>query len=94
MSETSLYNVQVPRAEAQSTLLDYFLPIWPTLACFTPTRTDGSTVTPSSGFNKYFAAVTAKSKQFAQTGLFFTGQCALRAAFANPFLWLLLLVQG
>ena len=67
----------MPRTDAQSTLLDYFLPIWPTIGCTTPTRTDGSTVLPSSGFNKYFAAVTAKNNQFAETGLFFTGQCAL-----------------
>ena len=75
---TVILVMQVPQSRAQSNpLVDYILPIWPSIECFNPARSDTSTITPSSQFSKYLAAVTNKGLQFSTNGLFFTAQYAL-----------------
>ena len=68
--------VQVQHTEALGIdpIVDYVFPIWPSLNCFNPARTDNSSVTPSQGFTNYLNAVQAKANQFITTGLFFTAQ--------------------
>ncbi len=58
--------------------MDYFFPVWPTLNCFSPLRTDNSSAIPSTAFTNYFTQVTNKIAQFSLTGLVFNSQCALR----------------
>lgn len=57
-------------------IVDYVFPIWPTINCFNPARSDNSQITPSLSFTSYLTAVQNKAKQFTQSGLFFTAQCA------------------
>lgn len=57
-------------------VIDYLFPIWPTINCFNPERSDNSLVDPSDAFNNYLTAVGQTSEQFTQSGLFFTAQCA------------------
>lgn len=57
-------------------IVDYVFPIWPTINCFNPARSDNSQVVPSASFTSYLTAVQNKAKQFTQSGLFFTAQCA------------------
>ncbi len=68
--------LQVQQAEALGIdpIVDYIFPIWPSLNCYNPARTDNSSVAPSAGFNAYLNAVQAKADQFITTGLFFTAQ--------------------
>lgn len=68
--------VQVQQTEALGIdpIVDYIFPIWPSLNCFNPARTDNSSITPSQGFDDYLDAVQAKANQFITTGLFFTAQ--------------------
>ncbi|CAL8471271.1 g10813 [Coccomyxa elongata] len=56
-------------------IVDYVFPIWPTINCFNPARSDNSQVDPSTSFTNYLTAVQNKAKQFTQSGLFFTAQC-------------------
>ena len=55
--------------------MDYILPVFPSVNCFSPQRTDSSTATPSAAFSNYLTQVTNKIKQFSLTGLVFTMQC-------------------
>lgn len=55
-------------------IVDYVFPIWPTINCFNPARSDNSQVDPSASFTNYLTAVQNKAKQFTQSGLFFTAQ--------------------
>ncbi len=55
-------------------IVDYVFPIWPTINCFNPARSDNSQVDPSTSFTNYLTAVQNKAKQFTQSGLFFTAQ--------------------
>ncbi len=76
-SETPGMLAQVQQTEALGIdpIVDYIFPIWPSLNCFNPARTDNSTITPSAGFTNYYNAVQSKANQFITTGLFFTAQC-------------------
>ena len=65
-------------------IVDYILPIWPTINCFNPARSDNSQVVPSASFTAYLTAIQRKAEQFTTSGLFFTAQCV----HAQP-LWLL-----
>lgn len=68
--------MQAPGARAQLyPLVDYILPVFPSVNCFSPQRTDSSTATPSAAFSNYLTQVTNKIKQFSLTGLVFTMQC-------------------
>ncbi|EIE18926.1 hypothetical protein COCSUDRAFT_68083 [Coccomyxa subellipsoidea C-169] len=69
--------VQVQRIQSLGIdpIVDYVFPIWPTINCFNPARSDNSQVTPSASFTSYLTAVQNKAKQFTQSGLFFTAQC-------------------
>ena len=69
-----LLQVQQTEALGIDPIVDYIFPIWPSLNCFNPARTDNSSITPSAGFESYYAAVQAKANQFITTGLFFTAQ--------------------
>lgn len=75
-SETPAMPAQVRQTEALGIdpIVDYIFPIWPSLNCFNPARTDNSTITPSAGFTNYYNAVQSKANQFITTGLFFTAQ--------------------
>lgn len=68
--------MQVQQTEALGIdpIVDYVFPIWPTLNCFNPARTDNSSIVPSAGFTAYYNAVQAKAAQYITTGLFFTAQ--------------------
>jgi hypothetical protein len=55
-------------------IVDYFFPIWPSINCFAPERSDNSQVTPSASFAAYLLTVQNKASQFTETGLFFTAQ--------------------
>ena len=70
-----LTQVQQTEALGIDPIVDYIFPIWPSLNCFNPARTDNSTITPSAGFTNYYNAVQSKANQFITTGLFFTAQC-------------------
>ena len=69
-----LLQVQHTEALGIDPIVDYIFPIWPTLNCFNPARTDNSSINPSEGFTDYLNAVEAKANQFITTGLFFTAQ--------------------
>ena len=69
-----LLQVQQTEALGIDPIVDYIFPIWPSLNCFNPARTDNSSISPSAGFESYYAAVQAKANQFITTGLFFTAQ--------------------
>ena len=70
---------QAPRTQAQlHPLVDYILPVFPTINCFSPLRTDTSTATPSAAYNGYFNQVNNKIKQNSISGLVFYAQCAHR----------------
>ena len=69
-----LLQVQQSEALGIDPIVDYIFPIWPSLNCFNPARTDNSTITPSAGFTNYYNAVQTKANQFITTGLFFTAQ--------------------
>jgi hypothetical protein len=56
-------------------IVDYLIPIWPTINCFNPARSDNSPVIPSQSFVNYLTAIQNKAAQFTQSGLFFTAQC-------------------
>ena len=73
---TLLMLMQVQQTEALGIdpIVDYIFPIWPSLNCFNPARTDNSSITPSAGFTSYYNAVQQKANQFITTGLFFTAQ--------------------
>ena len=74
-----LLYAQAPRTQAQlHPLVDYILPVFPTINCFSPLRTDTSTATPSAAYNGYFNQVNNKIKQNSITGLVFNAQCAPR----------------
>ena len=73
--------VQAPCTRAQLyPLVDYILPVFPSVNCFSPQRTDSSTATPSAAFSSYLTQVTNKIKQFSLTGLVFTMQYGPRHA--------------
>lgn len=72
----SLLQVQRIQSLGIDPIVDYVFPIWPTINCFNPARSDNSQVTPSASFTSYLTAVQNKAKQFTQSGLFFTAQCA------------------
>ena len=55
-------------------IVDYVLPIWPSINCFNPTETDNSKVTPSDSFQAYLTAVEEESARHPTSGLFFTAQ--------------------
>ena len=57
-----------------SPLVDYLLPIWPTLNCFSPARSDSSNVTPSAFFTAYLTHLQNIVKTYVNTGLYFTAQ--------------------
>ena len=77
---------QAPGARAQLyPLVDYILPVFPSVNCFSPQRTDSSTATPSAAFTNYVTQVTNKIKQFSLTGLVFTMQCGPRPANSLTF---------
>ncbi len=75
-SEATATLAQVQQTETLGIdpIVDYIFPIWPSLNCFNPARTDNSTITPSAGFTSYINAVQSKANQFITTGLFFTAQ--------------------
>ena len=77
-SQTLNMHAQVERIHALGIdpIVDYILPVWPTVNCFNPSRSDNSQVPPSDQFNSYLTAVQMKAAQFTQSGLFFTAQCA------------------
>ena len=56
-------------------IVDYILPIWPTIKCFNSARSDNSQVTPSASFTVYLTAIQRKAEHFTTSGLFFTAQC-------------------
>ena len=68
--------------------MDYILPVFPSVNCFSPQRTDSSTATPSAAFSNYLTQVTNKIKQFSLTGLVFTMQCGPQSAWTmQPLCW-------
>ena len=56
-------------------IVDYVLPVWPSINCFNPVETDNSKVEPSDSFQAYLSAVEEESARHPTSGLFFTAQC-------------------
>ncbi|BDA46654.1 hypothetical protein COCOBI_09-1070 [Coccomyxa sp. Obi] len=75
LSLLALTQVQRTHSLGIDPIVDYVFPIWPTINCFNPARSDNSQVDPSTSFTNYLLAVQNKAKQFTQSGLFFTAQC-------------------
>ena len=52
------------RAPRQPSTADYILPVWPTINCHNPARSDSSQAVHSAAFTSHLTAVERKASQF------------------------------